>query len=87
MALMAPPDPTSLDVVEATANVAVTTLPAPFATLAASVLLRVEDWPSVDVLHVLGVDDPLNLTGLYDSTPLTVKSVSGPALWPDRVWH
>lgn len=65
---------------------AVQSFPAPFRALAADVILHVEDWPPRDVLADLEIDDPLELTGLYDGIPLTEKSLADPAPFPDRVW-
>ena len=33
-----------------------------------------------------GIEDPLDLTGLYDGIPLTEKSVMDPGYGPDVVW-
>ena len=79
------PDP-SLDQIEQIARQTIADLPAPFAAGAANVLLRVEDWPDDAMLDELGIDDPLDLTGLYDGIPLTQKSVADPAPFPDTVW-
>ncbi|MEB8387515.1 metallopeptidase family protein [Rhodobacteraceae bacterium KMM 6894] len=80
------PDPQSLDAIETMARTAIAAFPAPFNALAAPVLLRVEDWPEKTMLRDLNIDDPLDLTGLYEGIPLTEKSVSNPAPWPDIVW-
>ena len=61
-------------------------LPEPFRTHAQAVSVQVVDWPPQDVLRDLGVDDARDLTGLYDGTPLTMKSVSDPDPFPDVVW-
>lgn len=61
-------------------------LPEPFREHAHSVAVQVVDWPPADVLADLGIDDPLDLTGLYDGTPLTMKSVTDPEPYPDTVW-
>ena len=68
------------------AQTAIDSFPEPFRTHASSVLLRVEDWPDADMLADLGMDDPAELTGLYDGIPLTQKSVADPAPFPDTVW-
>lgn len=83
---MTPPDPLSLDAIETLARAAIAGFPPPFDALAAPVRLRVEDWPEPDMLRELDIDDPLELTGLYDGIPLTEKSVSDPAPFPDIVW-
>ena len=59
---------------------------APFRAAAEQVVLRVEDWPPEPVLDEMGIDDPLELTGLYDGVPMTEKSLSDPAPFPDTVW-
>ena len=38
------------------------------------------------MLDELGIEDPLDLTGLYDGIPLTEKSVMDPGYGPDVVW-
>lgn len=61
-------------------------LPAPFAALAAAVALRVIDWPPREILDDLEIDDPLDLTGLYDGIPVTEKSWMDQPMGPDVVW-
>lgn len=61
-------------------------LPAPFATLAQDVALRVADWPPDDMLREMEIDDRLDLTGLYDGIPVTEKSVWDQPMGPDVVW-
>lgn len=61
-------------------------LPAPFAEAAREVALVVEDWPAADVLREMEIEDPLELTGLYDGIPLTEKSVFDQPMRPDTVW-
>lgn len=69
-----------------TAITAISAFPEPFLVAAQHVLVRVSDWPPADVLKQMGIDDPLELTGLYDGVPLTCKSISDPAPLPDTVW-
>ncbi|WP_136443252.1 metallopeptidase family protein [Pacificoceanicola onchidii] len=64
---------------------AVNAFPRAFREAAQSVLLRVEDYPDAALLQDMGIDHPLDLTGLYSGTPLTEKSVMDPAPWPDTV--
>ena len=75
-----------LAAIDAMARAAVASFPAPFARAAAEVVIRVEDWPEPEMLDELGIDDPRDLTGLYDGIPMTEKSASDPAPWPDTVW-
>ncbi len=71
---------------ESMARSALEALPAPFDAHARAVLLHVADWPDRDMLEDLQIDDPLDLTGLYEGIPLTEKSVADPAPFPDQVW-
>ncbi len=48
--------------------------------------LQVTDWPPAGILDELEIDDPLDLTGLYDGIPLTEKSAGDPSPFPDHVW-
>ena len=60
--------------------------PGPFRVAARQVLLRVVDWPPRDILQEMQIDDPHELTGLYDGVPMTQKSYADPAPFPDTVW-
>ncbi|MEL6585217.1 MAG: metallopeptidase family protein [Pseudomonadota bacterium] len=53
-------------------------LPPPFRTAAAEVQIVVEEWPADPVLAELDIDDPRDLTGLYEGTPLTERSFDAP---------
>jgi predicted Zn-dependent protease with MMP-like domain len=68
------------------ARATVAEFPAPFAALAAEVAIVVEDWPQDWMLDDLGIDDPLDLTGLYEGIPLTEKSSFDQPMQPDTVW-
>lgn len=76
--------PSAADI-EALAREVLAGLPPEFAGHAAEVILRVEDFAAEDVLDELEIDDPLELTGLYDGIPQTEKSPSEPQHFPDRV--
>ena len=76
----------TLDDIEAMAREVIARLPESFAPHARDVVLKVEDVADDDVLDELQIDDPLELTGLYDGIPLTEKSVSDPQHFPDTVW-
>ena len=39
-----------------------------------------------EILREMEIDDPLDLTGLYDGIPMTEKPPSWPAPYPDAVW-
>jgi predicted Zn-dependent protease with MMP-like domain len=76
----------SLAEMEAMARRTIEALPAEFAKGAQDIVLRVEDWPEPDMLGELGLEDALELTGLYDGIPMTEKSFADPAPWPDTIW-
>jgi predicted Zn-dependent protease with MMP-like domain len=71
---------------EALAREVLAGLPPEFAGPAAQVILRVEEFAGEDVLDELQIDDPLELTGLYDGIPQTEKAASSPQHFPDTVW-
>ncbi|MBV0892489.1 metallopeptidase family protein [Paracoccus sp. Z118] len=76
----------SIDEIDAMARQVFDTLPAEFAPHAQGVVLKVEELADDDVLDELQIDDPLELTGLYDGIPLTEKTPSSPQHFPDTVW-
>lgn len=75
-----------IEVIEAMARATVAALPPEFAAAAAGVALRVEDFPPDAFVEELGIDDPFELSGLYEGIPLTEKSVSDQPMRPDTVW-
>ncbi|SEH71542.1 metallopeptidase family protein [Paracoccus alkenifer] len=77
--------PSAADI-EALARDVLAQLPVEFAGHAQEVILRVEDFAGEDVLDELEIDDPLELTGLYDGIPRPEKSLSDPQHFPDTVW-
>jgi predicted Zn-dependent protease with MMP-like domain len=76
----------SLALIEQLAHEAISTLPAPFREPATHIRLRIEDFPDDEMVEGLGLDDPFELTGLYDGIPLTEKSVSDQVTQPDVIW-
>ncbi len=70
----------------AIARATVEGMPDAFRPAATQVALRIVDWPPDDILADLGIDDPLDLTGLYGGIPMTEKSVMDMPTQPDTVW-
>ena len=68
------------------AEVAWSRLPEAFRARAGDVLIRVEDYPTDEVLDSLGIDDPLDLLGLYHGVSLDKKSLSDLPTQPDMVF-
>ena len=76
----------SLDDFERLARECLLQLPAEFRRLAADILMRVEDFPDEAVCEDMAIEDPFELTGLYQGTDLTRKSVADTALEPDMIF-
>ncbi|MBT9244568.1 metallopeptidase family protein [Gemmobacter fulvus] len=75
-----------LALIEQLAHEAVMQLPEPWRTAAAQVRLRIEDFAPAEILEAMQIADPFELTGLYEGTPLTEKSVMDQPLGPDVIW-
>ena len=76
----------SLDDLAALAEAAFADLPAKFRKLAGEVVFRVDDFASEEVLDDLGIEDPFELTGLYQGVDLSRRSVLDPSPEPARVF-
>lgn len=75
-----------LEMIERLAHGAVAALPEPWRRAATQIVLRIEDFAPDDVLEVMQIEDPFELTGLYEGTPLTEKSVMDQPDRPDTIW-
>ena len=73
------------DRIEAIARATIARLPAAFAEHLGDVVLRIEEVADEDVLVELGIDHPLDLTGLYTGRPIGEKSVNDVAALPDMI--
>ncbi len=71
---------------EALAEAARAGLPEPFAAAAAGVGVQVADFAPDEILREMGIEDPFELTGLYDGVPLTEKSAFDSPGQPDIIW-
>ena len=74
------------DLIQALAEATIQTLPDPYRAAALLVALRVQDLADPELLDALGIEDPFELTGLYDGTPLTEKSLAEQPLQPDQIF-
>lgn len=61
-------------------------VPSSFRELARDVVIRVEDFATDEVLDELAIEDPFELTGLYQGVSLDQKSVSDAPREPDMVF-
>ena len=69
----------SLDAFARLAEAAYAALPAGFRRMAGDVIFRVQDFADDETLDALDIDDPLELTGLYQGVDLARRSVLDPA--------
>jgi predicted Zn-dependent protease with MMP-like domain len=61
-------------------------LPQAFRAMCGNVLIRVEDFPTDEVLQELGLESPFDLLGLYHGVSLNKKSVTDLPRGPDMVF-
>jgi Uncharacterized protein conserved in bacteria len=75
----------SLADIDALARAAFAALPDAFRSRCPDLVIAVEDIAEDAVLDELGIDDPFELTGLYEGVDLASKSVDDSGGTPDRV--
>jgi predicted Zn-dependent protease with MMP-like domain len=61
-------------------------LPAEFRAKAGDLVIRIEEFPTDEVLDALDIEDPLDLLGLYQGVSLDKKSSLDVAQQPDMVF-
>jgi predicted Zn-dependent protease with MMP-like domain len=76
----------SLDDMATLAEAAFAALPEKFRALAGDVVFRVDDFPSDEIMDDLGLEDPFELTGLYQGVDLARRSVFDPSPAPARIF-
>jgi predicted Zn-dependent protease with MMP-like domain len=69
----------SLEEVSALAEAAFARLPAAFRALCGNVAIHVADFADDDMLAELGIEDPFELTGLYEGVDVTAEQISAPS--------
>lgn len=77
-----PPSPEEFEEI---ARTAFARLPAEFAEHLGSVVLTVEEFADAETLAVMGIDDPFELTGLFEGISLTEQSIEASGQMPNRV--
>ena len=77
--------PPSPEEIEALARRALATLPEPFASHLADVVLLIEDFADDATLDAMQIEDPFDLTGIYEGIPVGEKSVEQSGAMPDRI--
>lgn len=78
--------PPSLDDLAALAAAAFAALPPQIRAAAGEVVFRVDDFPDDEMLEALGIEDPFELTGLYQGVDRVRRSVWDPAPEASRVF-
>jgi predicted Zn-dependent protease with MMP-like domain len=76
----------SLAEFETIADTAYRRLPQRFRALTKELLIRVEDFPTDEVLDSLDIESPFDLLGLYSGVDLARKSVMDVSSMPDMVF-
>ena len=76
----------SLAEFETIADAAYRRLPGRFRALTGDLLIRVEDFPTDEVLDAMEIESPFDLLGLYSGVDLARKSVMDIASLPDMVF-
>ena len=77
--------PPSAEEMEAVARAALNRLPEAFAKHLADVVFLIEDFADDETLDAMGIEDPFELTGIYEGIPLTERSVDHSGTLPDRI--
>jgi len=77
--------PPSADEMEAIARRALLSLPEPFAGHLRDVVLLIEEFADDKTLDAMGIEDPFDLTGIYEGIPLTERSVDQSGTLPDKI--
>jgi predicted Zn-dependent protease with MMP-like domain len=73
------------DEIEAIARDALAALPEPFAAHLAHIVLQVDEYAEDELLKEMGIEHPLELTGIYEGIPIGQRSVDTSGSLPDRI--
>jgi len=76
--------PSAADI-EAIARATLDRLPSPFAESLDDVVLLIEEVASPDTARSLGLNHPMQLSGLYQGVPLNRQSVQQSGMLPERI--
>jgi predicted Zn-dependent protease with MMP-like domain len=77
--------PPSAEEIEEIARRALNALPRPFADSIGEIVLQVEEFADDATLDHFRIEDPFDLSGLYEGVPLTERSVDQSGVLPERV--
>ena len=71
--------------IEAVARRTLDRLPSPFAESLGDVVLQIEEVADPDTARRLGLNHPMQLSGLYEGVPLNLQSVQQSGMLPERI--
>ncbi|MBB3035018.1 metallopeptidase family protein [Alteriqipengyuania lutimaris] len=77
--------PATLDEMEALGRAAIAALPQAFREQLGDVVFRVDDFADEETLHDLGIENPFELTGVYEGHALTERSIEMSGTLPTRI--
>ena len=77
---------TSLEEIEVIATEAFARLPSKFRALCEDLVIRVEDFPTDEVLDDLGAETEFDLLGLFQGVGLPFRHESSPMQMPNMIW-
>ena len=75
----------SAEEMEAVARATIARLPGQFRAHLGEIVLIVEDYADEETLAALGIEHPLDLTGIYHGRPIGEKSAFDTGAMPDRI--
>jgi predicted Zn-dependent protease with MMP-like domain len=76
----------ALETIEVIADAAYRRLPQQFRALCEGLVIRVEDFPTEEVLDALGAETEFDLLGLFQGVGLPFRSESAPTQMPNMIW-
>ena len=77
--------PASADEIEAIARRVLANLPGQFAQSLGDVVLAVEEFADDETLEAMNIEDPFELSGIYEGVPLSERSVEQSGTLPERI--
>ena len=77
--------PPTAEEIEAIARAALNALPSPFADHLRHVVLQIDEYADNALLAEMGIEHPLDLTGVYEGIPIGQRSVETSGTLPDRI--
>jgi len=77
--------PPSAQEIEAIARRVLSALPEPFSQSLGDVVLLVEEFADDETLEAMDIENPFDLSGIYEGVPLTERSVEQSGTLPERI--